>query len=106
MDTAAEDQRIDARAKILLRLAQQNDIDLWADTDRTRQIVRFQGRAAQVRDYLDFCTSTLAMVYNAMFPRNRQPVNLPDLMNKFKNVHQIHDFVKAQLMAGARFALI
>jgi hypothetical protein len=41
-----------------------------------------------------------------MFPRNPQPANLPELMNKFKNVHQIHDFVKAQLMAGSRFALI
>jgi hypothetical protein len=46
------------------------------------------------------------MVYNAMFPRNPQPATLPDLMKKFKNVHRIHDFVKAQLMAGARFALI
>jgi hypothetical protein len=46
------------------------------------------------------------MVYNAMFPRNSQPAGLPQLMNKFKNVHQIHFFVKAQLMAGARFALI
>jgi hypothetical protein len=41
-----------------------------------------------------------------MFPRNPQPATLPDLMKKFKIVHQIHDFVKAQLMAGARFALI
>jgi hypothetical protein len=45
-------------------------------------------------------------VYIAMFPRNPQPATLPDLMKKFKIVHQIHDFVKAQLMAGARFALI
>jgi hypothetical protein len=41
-----------------------------------------------------------------MFPRNPQPATLPDLMKKFKIVHQIHDFVKAQLMASARFALI
>ena len=27
-------------------------------------------------------------------------------MNKFKNAQQIHGFVKAQLVAGARFALI
>jgi hypothetical protein len=46
------------------------------------------------------------MAYNAMFPRNVQPKSLPELMNKFKNSRQIHDFVKAQLIAGARFALI
>jgi hypothetical protein len=27
-------------------------------------------------------------------------------MNKFKNAQQVHGFVKAQLIAGARFALI
>jgi hypothetical protein len=41
-----------------------------------------------------------------MFPRNPQPESLPELMKKFKSVHQIHDFVKVQLMAGARFSLI
>ena len=46
------------------------------------------------------------MVYSAMFPRNPQPENLPALIKKFKSVHQIHEFVKVQLMAGARFALI
>ncbi|KAK1692138.1 hypothetical protein QYE76_008835 [Lolium multiflorum] len=61
---------------------------------------------AQVWDFLDFCTNTLAMVYNAMFPRNPQPDNLPELMGKFKDVHHIHGFVKAQMIAGAKFALI
>jgi hypothetical protein len=27
-------------------------------------------------------------------------------MDKFKDVHNIHDFVKAQMVAGAKFALI
>jgi hypothetical protein len=46
------------------------------------------------------------MVYNAMFPRNPQPENLTQLMDKFRDVRNIHDFVKAQLVAGAKFALI
>jgi hypothetical protein len=41
-----------------------------------------------------------------MFPRNPQPATLPDLVKKFRSVHHIHDLVKAQLTAGARFALI
>lgn len=41
-----------------------------------------------------------------MFPHNKQPENLPELMGKFKNVSQVQDFVKAQLIAGARFSLI
>jgi hypothetical protein len=46
------------------------------------------------------------MVYNAMFARNPQPENLTELMDKFKDVRNIHDFVKAQMVAGAKFALI
>ena len=95
LDAAVEDQRVDARAEVLIRLAQQNNASFWSSPDRTRQIVRFQDRASQVREYLDFCTKTLAMVYNAMFPRNLQPKTLPELMNKFKSVRQIYGFVKA-----------
>jgi hypothetical protein len=106
VDAAAEDQRVDARFEVLVRLALQNDAGFWSNPDRTRRIVRFQDRAAQVREYLEFYMKTPAMVYNAMFSRNLQPKTLPELMNKFKSVHRIHGFVKAQLMAGARFSLI
>jgi hypothetical protein len=106
LDAATEDQRVDARSEVLVQLALQNNASFWSSPDRTRRIVRFQDRAAQVREYLEFCTKTLAMVYNAMFPRNLQPKTLPDLMDKFKSVRRIHGFVKAQLMAGARFSLI
>jgi hypothetical protein len=106
LDTAAEDQRVDARSNLLIKLALDHGSSFWATPDRTRGIVRFQDRAGQVRDYLDFCTRTLALVYNTMFPRNAQPKTLLDLMNKFRDTPRIHDFVKAQLTAGARFAMI
>jgi hypothetical protein len=60
----------------------------------------------QTRGFLEFCNSTLAMVYNAMFPRNPQPDNLFELMSKFKDVRSIHGFVKAHMIAGAKLALI
>jgi hypothetical protein len=41
-----------------------------------------------------------------MFPRNPQPENLTQLMDKFKDVCNIHDFVKARMVAHAKFALI
>ena len=106
MDTAAEDERVEARSNVLLRLARDHGSTFWGTPERTRQIVRFQDRALQVRGYLDFCTKTLSMVYNSMFPRNIQPKTLPELMEKFKDAHRIHHFVRAQLVAGARFALI
>jgi hypothetical protein len=87
VDAVTEDQRVDTRVEVLLRLASQSGSDFWASEDRTRRIVRFQDRAAQVREFLHFCTSTLAMVYNSMFPQNPRPATLSDLMKKFKSVH-------------------
>ncbi|KAK1645282.1 hypothetical protein QYE76_063087 [Lolium multiflorum] len=60
----------------------------------------------KVRDYLDFCTRTLSLVYGTMFPRNKMPETLPALMDKFRDAPRIHGFVRAQLAAGARFAMI
>ena len=91
---------------MLIKLALKHGSNFWATPDPTRRIVRFQDRAGQVRDFLDFCTRTLALVYNTMFPRNSPPKTLPDLMNKFRDTPRIHEFVKAQLTAGARFAMI
>ena len=45
------------------------------------------------------------MIYNAMFPRNPQPETLADLMKTFKHTKDIHRFVKAQMVAGAKLAL-
>jgi hypothetical protein len=106
LDTASEKQRVNLRVDCLLRLARADAIDFWADETCCRHIVQFQDHATQTREFLDFCNSTLAMVYNAMFPRNPQPENLTKLMDKFKDVRNIHDFVKAQMVAGAKFALI
>ncbi|KAK1695538.1 hypothetical protein QYE76_012235 [Lolium multiflorum] len=71
-----------------------------------RRSRRFQDRAVQVRDFLDFCTRTLSLVYGTMFPRNKMPETLPALMEKFRDAPRIHGFVRAQLAAGARFAMI
>ena len=41
-----------------------------------------------------------------MFPRNPPPETLSALMDKFRDAPRIHEFVRAQLTAGARFAMI
>jgi hypothetical protein len=106
LDTAAEELRLNLRVDSLLRIARATNIDFWEDEAQCRRIVQFQDRATQTREFLDFCNSTLAMVYNAMFPRNPQPENLAQLMDKFKDVRNTHDFVKALMVVGAKFALI
>ncbi|KAK1647022.1 hypothetical protein QYE76_064827 [Lolium multiflorum] len=106
LDAATEDERVEARSNVLLRLAKDHGSSFWGTPERTRQIVRFQDGALQVRDYLDFCTRTLSLVYGTMFPRNKMPETLPALMDKFRDAPRIHGFVRAQLAAGARFAMI
>jgi hypothetical protein len=70
IDATAEEQRVNSRVETLLQLATSHGVNFWADENRTRRIVQFQDRATRTREFLDFCSSTLAMVYNAMFPRN------------------------------------
>jgi hypothetical protein len=106
LDTSTEDQSVEAMSNVLLKLALEHGSNFWATPNRTRQIVRFQDRAGQVRDFLDFCSRTLFLIYNTMFPRNSQPETLPTLMNKFRDAPRIHEIVRAQLTAGARFAMI
>ncbi|KAK1606978.1 hypothetical protein QYE76_030651 [Lolium multiflorum] len=106
LDAATEDERVEARSNVLLRLAKDHGSSFWGTPERTHQIVRFQDRALQVRDYLDFCTRTLSLVYGTMFPRNKMPETLPALMDKFRDAPRIYGFVRAQLAAGARFSMI
>ncbi|KAK1694476.1 hypothetical protein QYE76_011173 [Lolium multiflorum] len=42
LDAVTEEQRVNARVELLLRLAKQNGTDFWEDEDRTRRIARFQ----------------------------------------------------------------
>ncbi|KAK1667816.1 hypothetical protein QYE76_055975 [Lolium multiflorum] len=106
LDTAAEEERVNARTNLLVNLSLDHGSLFWATPERTRQIVRFQDRACQVREFLDFCTRTLSLVYKTMFPRNEAPDILLGLMEKFRDAPQIHGFVRAQLSAGARFAMM
>ena len=45
------------------------------------------------------------MVYSTMFPRNPAPQAFTELMGKFRRAADICNFVKMQLVAGAKLAL-
>jgi hypothetical protein len=100
LDTAAEDQRVEARSNVLLKLALEHGSNFWVTPERTRQIVRFQDRAGQVRDFLDFCTRTLSLVYSTMFPRNKTPETLPALMDKFRDALESMNLCEPNYLLG------
>jgi hypothetical protein len=45
------------------------------------------------------------MVYSTMFPRNPAPHDFAELMGKFRRAADFRNFVKIQLVAGAKLAL-
>lgn len=106
LDAAAENQRVNERTNLLVNLSLNHGCLFWATPERTQQIVRFQDRACQVREFLNFCTRTLTLVYKTLFPRDEAPKTLPGLLEKFRDAPRIHNFLRAQLTAGARFAMI
>lgn len=106
LDAAAEDLRVNERTNLLVNLSLNHGSLFWATPERTQQIVRFQDRACQVREFLTFCTTTLTLVFKTLFPRNEVPATLPELLETFRDAPRIHNFVRAQLTAGARFAMI
>ena len=105
LDIDVEDARVNAWVETLVRISREAGSDFWADENRCRTIVQFQDRATQAHDFINFCQSSLKMVYNAMFPRNKQPENFDELKKLFKRTENIHHFVRAQLVGGAKLAL-
>ncbi|KAK1693233.1 hypothetical protein QYE76_009930 [Lolium multiflorum] len=57
LDTANENERVEACSNVLLRLAREHGSTFWGTPDRTCQIVRFQDRALQ-----DFVSSFIECV--------------------------------------------
>nr|XP_051211968.1 uncharacterized protein LOC127329498 [Lolium perenne] len=47
LDPVTEDERVEARSAVLLRLSKEHGSSFWGTPERTRQIVRFQDRALQ-----------------------------------------------------------
>ena len=105
LDADAEDARVNARVETLVRISRDAGSDFWANEDRCRTIIQFQDRATQARDFINFCQSSLTMVYNARFPWNKQPESFEELKKLFKRTENIHHFMRAQLVAGAKLAL-
>jgi hypothetical protein len=97
---------VNLRVETLSRLAKDHDVDFWADEMRCHRIVQFQDRAAQTRVFIERCCKTLGIVYKTMFLRNPQPEEFFALIEKFKDIQAVQNLVKAQMIAGAEFALI
>ena len=68
--------------------------------------MKFQDRVTQTQSFVDRCYDALGTVYGTMFPRNRQPSELSELLEIFKSAEDVRALVRKQMVAGAKLALI
>jgi hypothetical protein len=68
--------------------------------------VKFQDRVTQTQSFVVHCYDALSMAYGTMFPRNRQPSELSELLDIFKSAEVVRGLVRKQMVAGAKLALI
>jgi hypothetical protein len=109
LDAAAEEQRVNLRVEALLRLAKANDIDFGWMKITLDVLFNFRIEPLKVENFLTSATVPWPWCIMLYFLGTLSPIILPssaELMGKFKDVCSIHDFVKAQMVAGAKLALI
>jgi hypothetical protein len=78
---------------------------LWSDSNKGDVLALLQDRVAQAGKFLESCRAALALVHQVIFPLNRQPQGLGDLMRRFENGTAVYGFVKKHLFCGAQVAL-
>jgi hypothetical protein len=78
---------------------------LWSDSNKGAVLALLQDRVAQAGKFLESCRAALALVYKVIFPLNRQPQSLGDLMRRFENGTAVYGFLKRCLFCGAQVAL-
>jgi hypothetical protein len=58
-----------------------------------------------VKEQLEYCRSTLEMIYNTIFHWNLAIQGLDVVLRRLSHAEDIRRFVRIQLLAGAKFAL-
>ncbi|KAK1680777.1 hypothetical protein QYE76_041625 [Lolium multiflorum] len=95
-----------ARENCMLQLMTESSLDMAGSfLDTVTEDERVEARSTALLRLAKEHGSNF-WVYGTMFPRNKMPEILPDLMEKFRDAPRIHGFVRAQLSAGARFAMM
>ena len=105
LDPGAEAKRVTFKLNTLADLASRGAPGFWSDRDRSHVLVTLQDRVEQVGMFVKSCRSALELIFRSLFSLNPAPRSLADLMKKFHRGEAIEDFVRAQLVAGARFSL-
>src|SRR3954470_21021648 len=77
----------------------------WMDRDRAMALATVQDRVHQVSRVLRQVQTSLSSVLHVMFPLDAVPTTLAGLMSNFRNVSNVRELVRQQLVAGVKAAL-
>ena len=96
LDEEEEGKRLAHLAEVLRTLSEMStEITFWSDPTKREAVALLQVRAQQIEDLVERCLSTLARLYDAMFPLNPVPVGIRSLLEKFGHGQEVMNFVRA-----------
>jgi hypothetical protein len=101
LDSAAEARRMNAHLIAAQTHANSIADNFWADRSKAMKLTLLQDRIAQAGVLAETSRGALALVYEAMFPLNKQPEGLPALLERFENGSAVYSFVREHLRSGA-----
>jgi hypothetical protein len=104
LNRAEENKRIHERVNALTQLSSADEI-FWREHSKASAVAQFQDQVQQVHHFFDKCYKGLRVIWKTMFPLNAVPPTLLTLMSEFSNAKKVKSLVRAQVFAGARFAL-
>jgi hypothetical protein len=105
LDSAAEARRVNAHLIAAQTHANSIADNFWANRSKAMKLTLLQDRIAQAGALAETSRGALALVYEAMFPLNKQPEGLPALLERFENGSAVYSFVREHLRSGAVVAL-
>ena len=105
LDSQAEEARLEEHLNGYAESEGLSTHPFWSDRARGLVLAKLQDRAWQAAILLEVCRSSLARVYQAMFPLNEQPQGLAALVERFREGKAMKRFVREQLICVANVAL-
>jgi hypothetical protein len=105
LDSAAEARRVNVHLITAQTHANLIADNFWANRSKVMKLTLLQDRIAQAGALAETSRGALALVYEAMFPLNKQPEGLPVLLEWFENRNAVYSFVREHLHSGAVVAL-
>jgi hypothetical protein len=104
-DPSEEAHRVSAFVESLQTSLSSDRATFFADGDKGRVLAILLDRVQRIENFVESCRAAVALVHWVIFPLNRQPRNIADLIRRFEDGSAVRSFVRQHLIGGAQAAL-